>query len=378
MSDQATIGAIPDETSSQAPAAVAERIDYEASSGFTALLERLGCSLIISSYQAGAVMIVGSLGAGRPVQSFARFPRAMGLALDGDRLAVATHAEVAVLSNIRTLARTKPGAAGVYDGYFVPRQRYVVGESAIHDMAFDGPELIAVNTHYSCLCRLDGFHNFTPVWRPPFITELAPGDRCHLNGMAIDQGAVRYVTALGTTDSPRGWHETRHTGGVLLEVPSGRVVTGGLCMPHSPRVVDGRLLLTEAGTGALVEIDRTRGAKRHLRTLPGFARGLAALGGYLFVGLSLPRGEHPFKDLPVARTGVELMCGVLALRMDTWETVGALTYTGGCTEIHDLQVTTRARVMGISGFDGDAAHTAVDLPTIGFWTSAPTAPGPRE
>lgn len=354
-----------DQTSS-----VADRIDYEMTPGFIQLLERLGCSLIISSYQASAVMIVGSLGGGRPIQSFARFPGALGLALDGDRLAVAMRSQVAILSNIRSLARTKPGTGELYDGYFVPRQNYVVGDTAIHDMIFDGREIVAVNTNFSCLCRLDGFHNFTPVWKPPFISGLSPDDRCHLNGMAADQGRIRYVTALGETDEARGWHAGRYTDGVLLEVPSGRVVASGLCMPHSPRVFGNRLILTEAGTGTLVEINRASGAKRTICDLPGFARGLTELAGFLFVGLSLPRGEQPFKDLPVAATGKELVCGVAAIKADTGELVGMLTYTGGCTEIHDVQVTTRARIMGISDLSGDATHLAVDLPEIGFWAQA--------
>ncbi|MET4896572.1 TIGR03032 family protein [Sphingomonadaceae bacterium jetA1] len=352
---------------------VAERIDYEMTDGFVGLLEQLGCSLIISSYQASAVMIVGSLGDGRPVQSFAHFPAAMGLALDGDRLAVAMRSEVAILSNVRSLARTKPGAENIYGGYFVVRQRHVTGESAIHDMVFDGPDVIAVNTNYSCLCRLDGFHNFTPIWKPPFVSALSPDDLCHLNGMAIEQGRIRYVTALGQTDTPRGWHAGRYKGGVVLEVPGGRAVASGLCMPHSPRIIAGRLLLTEAGIGAIVEIDRATRKKRVIGTLPGFARGLAELGGYLFVGLSLPRGVQPFKDLPVAASGEPLMCGVAALRADTGEAVGMLTYTGGCTEIHDIQITTRARVMGISDLDGDATQTAIDLPDIGFWSTPRSA-----
>lgn len=85
-------------------------------------------------------MIVGRLGGTRPVQSFAHFPGALGLAIDGDRLAFATRSEVSVLSNILSLARAKPGTANVYDGYFVPRQSYVVGDCAFHDMQLDGRE----------------------------------------------------------------------------------------------------------------------------------------------------------------------------------------------------------------------------------------------
>ncbi len=33
--------------------------------------------------------------------------------------------------------------------------------------------------------------------------------------------SVRYVTALGATDEAAGWRNTKQTGGIVLEVPSG-------------------------------------------------------------------------------------------------------------------------------------------------------------
>jgi len=49
-------------------------------------------------------------------------------------------------------------------------------------------------------------------------------------------GQPRYVTALGRSDVRAGWREALHKDGCLVEVPSGRLVATGLCMPHSPRV----------------------------------------------------------------------------------------------------------------------------------------------
>lgn len=220
--------------SSEPSTGPAEKIDYDATPSFIALLERLGCSLIISSYQANVVMTFGSLGNGQPIQMFSAFPRAMGLALEGERVAIATRSEVVILKNIRRLAPTLPHAPGLFDGYLVPRTRYTTGQLALHDMELDGHNVVAVNTSYSCICRIDGIHNFVPLWKPSFVTGLRPDDRCHLNGMASDRRAIRYATALGVSDKPRGWHENRHSGGVLLEVPSGRMIADNLCMPHSP------------------------------------------------------------------------------------------------------------------------------------------------
>lgn len=345
----------------------AESIDYQVTPSFVSLLENLGCSLVISNYQSSTVMTFSSLGDGRPVQMFAPFSSAMGLALSGDRLAVGTRDEVIVLSNIRKLASSLPKFPGVFDGYFVPRVRYAVGDCALHDMTFSGDGLLAVNTAYSCICRIDGFHNFVPVWQPPWISAIRPGDRCHLNGMALEHSEIRYATALGTTDTPRGWTEDKLAGGVLVEVPSGRILAEGLCMPHSPRIIDGKLYLVEAGTGTLMEIDRANGTRRPIITLPGFARGLAEHGGYLFVGLSLMRNNHAFQGLPIERNGQPLICGVVAIEVATGKIAGTLRYTGGCTEIHDLQVVAGVSRLGISGCESDAQKAAVDMPDIGLW-----------
>ena len=69
----------------------AESIDYQVTASFVALLEQLGCSLVITNYQSSTVMTFSSLGDGKPVHMFAPFRAAMGLAIDGGRFAVAAH-----------------------------------------------------------------------------------------------------------------------------------------------------------------------------------------------------------------------------------------------------------------------------------------------
>jgi uncharacterized protein (TIGR03032 family) len=353
---------------SMSPAAA---IDYQVTPGFLDLLGQLRCSLVISNYQSSTVMTFSRLPNGRPVQMYAAFPAAMGLAVNGDRLAIAARTEVIVLTNTRRLAPALPGFPGLFNGYFVPRLRYLTGEAELHDLAFIGEDLFGVNTAYSCICRLDGIHSFVPVWQPPFIDEIRPGDRCHLNGMALEGGAIRYATALGATNAPRAWNPGKLSGGVLLEVPTGRVLSQGLCMPHSPRLIGGRLYLTEAGTGKVVEIDRSSGERRSIATLPGFARGVAEYGGYLFVGLSLIRDKQPFEGLPLQEGGRELICGVVALHPATGEIVGYLRYIGGCSEIHDVQIVADTPVLGITGCESETACLAIDLPDVSLWLERP-------
>ena len=99
------------------------------------------------------------------------------------------------------------GPDGRHDACFLTRSSHVTGEIHVHEMAWAGEELWLVNTAFSCLCTLDVEHSFVPRWRPPFVSALAAEDRCHLNGLALEEGRPRYVTAMSETDTREGWRQ---------------------------------------------------------------------------------------------------------------------------------------------------------------------------
>src|SRR5206468_10747555 len=110
------------------------------------------------------------------------------------------------------------------------------------------------------------------------------------------------ATARGQADTPGGWREREASGGCLMSVPNGRVVAGGLCMPHSPRWHRGRLWVLESGTGRLVDVNAETGAiSSAAADLPGFARGLALCGPYALIGLSKIRPTSAMDGVPLAR-----------------------------------------------------------------------------
>jgi uncharacterized protein (TIGR03032 family) len=78
-------------------------------------------------------------------------------------------------------------------------------------MAWGGDELWFVNTRFSCLCTCSSIHNFVPRRRLPFVSALAPEDRCHLNGLGLRDGRPRYVTALARAISRPAGGPTRRT-----------------------------------------------------------------------------------------------------------------------------------------------------------------------
>src|SRR5947199_8646911 len=191
---------IPSSASPAAPAAV--EFHYTQTDSFVALLQELGASLLVSTYQANKLRVVRETGGG--LSTLVRtFDRPMGLAADGRRLAVGTRTEVWLLRNAPDIApRIEP--AGHHDACYLPRSCHVTGDIGIHELAWADEDLWAVNTRFSCLCTLDPDYSFVPRWRPPFVTALAAEDRCHLNGLAVVDGQPKYATALGETETPNG------------------------------------------------------------------------------------------------------------------------------------------------------------------------------
>jgi uncharacterized protein (TIGR03032 family) len=99
-------------------------------------------------------------------------------------------------------------------------------------------------------------------------------------------------------------------GGCLIDVSTGANVAGGLSMPHSPRLRDGRLWLLESGTGRLLLIDAVTGQRQIVAELPGFARGLALCGPYALIGLSKICSTSAMDGVPLAQRREQSRCGI--------------------------------------------------------------------
>jgi len=316
--------------------AAAPLINLRDTGRFLDVLASLKCTLAISRRPSGVALL--GVDNGIPTLSACLLPRSMGMAVAGNRLAIATSHELMIFANVASIAALYPARPGYYDAVFVPRVTHYTGDLDLHDMAFDKQIVLAVNTRYSCISVIDSYFNFTPIWQPPFVTDFGPDDRCHLNGMAFHQGTVRYATALGKTNTPSGWREQMADGGIVMEVPSGRIVASGLSMPHSPRVIDGQLYVLEGGRGRLLRIDPASGAKEVVATLPGFTHGLAEHGGVLFVGLSKLREKRGPQGLPIESQSQDLVAGVAAVDVKSGAVLGILQFYNGVDEIFDVQV----------------------------------------
>ncbi|MGH7295514.1 MAG: TIGR03032 family protein, partial [Polyangiaceae bacterium] len=210
------------------------------------------------------------------------------------------------------------------------------GDIRAHELAFGRGGLWIVNTRYSCLCAPGDERAFEPRWRPGFVSACVPEDRCHLSGLAMQDGAPAYVTAHAATDTADGWRDCKAGGGVVVDFESGEPFARGFTMPHSPRIASGALWVLDSGEGALVKVDRATGARTEVTRLPGFTRGLCVSGSHALVGLSKIREAKVFGGLAIAAYLPQLVCGVAIVSLETGAVVGKLRFTSGCEEIFDI------------------------------------------
>jgi len=177
-----------------------------------------------------------------------------------------------------------------------------------------------------CLCTFDADHSFSPRWRPPFVSGLAPEDRCHLNGIAMVDGRPKYVTALGETDTPGGWRANKAKGGILMDIESNEILLHGLSMPHSPRWYQGKLWVLESGEGSLAAVDLERRTWQTVAQVPGFTRGIDFVGPLAFIGLSQVRESAYLVAFHWCSVCASAPCGVWVVNIETGKTLGFLRF----------------------------------------------------
>ena len=362
------------------------------SEGFAGLLETIGATLLVSTYQAGKLATFRARD-GRVSMLVRSYGNAMGLAVRGDRIAVGSEYQIWTLQNSpEVAARMKPD--GQHDACFLPRSSHVTGDIDVHEIAWgtddfraglqpdtdsasgtrgETPQLWVVNTLFSCLCTLHPDYSFVPRWKPRFISEIKRQDRCHLNGMAMVNGLPKYVTAFGETDTPEGWRPGKVDGGVVIDVDTGETVARGLAMPHSPRVHGGRLWVLDSGRGRLVTVDPANGQTETVAQLQGYARGLAFFGPLAFVGLSKIRETAMFGGVPIAEGEHQRPCGVTVVDTRNGQVVGSVEFEATVEELFDVQLLPGIRFPAVVGFDKDTVKRAcVIAPETGIQDPAGT------
>lgn len=322
-------------------------VKFRHSEHFVPLLAQLNSTLLVSTYAAGKVAVIGASG-GQLEMSFHNFEQAMGVAVSPQKIAVGAKGQVWFLENGGHLA-SQLEPRGKYQQCYLARSSQITGNIHIHEMAWKEDQLWVVNTLFSCLCTVEEGYSFVPQWKPPFITELIGEDRCHLNGFAWEEGKPKYVTMMAESNEAAGWRPNKSETGLIMDVDSNEVVTSGMAMPHSPRIHEGELYVLNSGFGTIEKVDRSNGKRESIEEVPGYTRGLAMYGPFAFIGMSKIRETAVFGGVPIAQNKDELRCGVAVVDMRSGSSVAFIEFETGIDEVFDVQIIPGVSSLSLTG-----------------------------
>ncbi|MHA7859029.1 MAG: TIGR03032 family protein [Henriciella sp.] len=296
-------------------------------------------SLAFTSYQTGILYLLGH-GLDRKLSLHqAHYPQAMGVVGDGARIYLASLNQIVRMENVlgpNQIANSK------HDKVYVPRNFQTTGAVDLHEIGVTNEgKVVFINTKYSCLCELSLKHSFKPIWKPSFISQIVPEDRCHLNGLAMLDGKPKYASAVCRSDVVDGWRDRRHDGGIIIDIETDEIVAEGLSMPHSPRVYDGKLWVANSGSGEIGWIDEKTKSFKPVAFCSGFIRGLAFVDGFAIVTLSKPRYKR-FDGLALADTleqkDADPWCGVQVISLADGSVAHWIRFDGAIQEFFDICV----------------------------------------
>ncbi len=312
-------------------------VAYSMSVGLVPWMLQHNTSIAISSYQSGRFYLLGANPKTGLMVDERLHQKAMGMAINGQTIALATLFQIHQFEN--TL-NPEERLNEIYDACYVPRKSFTTGVLDAHDIGFRANnDIVFVNTRYNCLATLSDTKSFTPIWKPFFIDKIIDEDRCHLNGMAMENSEPRYVTAVSKSNTIDGWRDRRSNGGVVIDVVNNEVICEGLSMPHSPRVYHNKLWVLNSGTGELGWVDKKNKKFVPKVFCPGFVRGLFFVGKYALVGLSKPRYER-FEglalDAKLEEADSEAWCGVQVIDLEKETCVQWFRIDGVVGEIYDV------------------------------------------
>lgn len=330
---------------------------------FASWLAGQGVGLAFTTYQASKLFMLGLSEDGKLAMAERTLDRCMGITAHARSLYIASNWQIWRFENALGAGEAVSG----YDAVYVPKASHVTGDIDCHEMTVDGDgRLIFVNTLFNCLGYLSRDYSFHPVWRPDFITEYAPEDRCHLNGLCLENGQPAYVTAISKSNVADGWRDRRRDGGVVIDVRTNQIVCEGLSMPHSPRLHNGVLWVQESGTGYLGRVDTKTKTFERVTLCPGFLRGMTIVGNFAVACISKAREGNSFGDLELQETlkknDTEPRCGLLVIDLTSGNILHWIRLIGVVEELFGVTALPGIRRPRAVGFKTDEIARTISLP----------------
>ena len=223
-----------------------------------------------------------------------------------------------------TTSCRQAAAQGDHDAVFVPHAGWITGDLDVHDVA-----------HPAATAGRCSSTRCSPASPRP-ATATASG-RCGgrpssagwrrrtaaiSTALRWQDGKPRYVTLVADSDVADGWRDHRAGGGMLMDIAEQRARCCAACRCRIRRAC------TTAGCGCSIPAPASSASSiasaskfEPVAFCPGYARGLAFIGRYAVVGLSLPRENRTFQGLPLdealAARGATARCGLLVVDTST-------------------------------------------------------------
>ena len=290
------------------------------------------------------------------------FKKPMGIAIKNDNLAIACLDSLNCFSSKLDAHKVKNKQ---FDKIYLHRAEFNTSILDLHDIHFAKGRLWGINTVFSCLCTFDINYSFNPNWKPHFISKIVPEDRCHLNGLAIKDGMPKYATALSKTDYQEGWREHINHSGVLLEIPSSRIIADNLSMPHSPLVIGNNLYLLESGIGHLVKIILETDEKTKVYDFKRFIRGMTYISGTLVIGMSkIRRTSKTFNKLKVSESSD--ISGLILFNLEFGQIIGEMDLSNLVDEIYDVKHIEESQMPAIVPNGHELSIETITMPKNSF------------
>lgn len=331
------------------------------------LLNKLKCSIALSTYQAGKIVLISPHPDNEKLISLPRsFQKPMGISVQDDQMVISTKDEVITFQNSKDLATHYPNKQNTYDNLWLPRATFYSGQVDMHDIGFGKDSIYAINTSFSCICKIDGTYNFTPVWKPPFLDKIEQGDLCHLNGMVIQNGLPKYTTALGTSNTPGGWRDNITAGGVLMDVEKNEIILDQLAMPHSPKMYNNELYMLTSANGDFIKVDTENKDYELIKKFDGFCRGLSIHEDFAFIGFSkLRKNSSTFGKLKFSDKAN--FAGIKIVHIPTKAEVGEIRYQNSVDEIYEVCVLKDMMRPNILNTMNELHKFSLAIPDKTFW-----------
>lgn len=316
----------------------ASQFEIIASRQFSKWLFEQKISIVFTTYQTNKVFLLGINQQGR-LSIFERsFERSTALhAIGHQTLYLSTSYQLWRFEN----ALPEGKASGGYDCFMVPQVAWTTGALDIHDInTLSDGSCVFANTRFSCIAKVSEKYSFIPIWKPFFITDLTPEDRCHLSGFTCRNGELAFATAFASSNIFEGWRNAILDGGVLIDIPSNTLVTEGLSLPNNPVFYNEKLYLLNSGTGEFGTIDLKNGKFTPIVFCEGFPRGLTINNNFAIIGVSK---THEVKGQPTTvletrliNSKIESKSGLIVVDLTSGQIVHNFSIQGFIHDIFDV------------------------------------------